>query len=244
MLYSFLENLNVYSITDARLIGKPIGICIFKETFTCGYIVLSNAENNILAYSDIYSCKDVITIKSSYVLMRISAIEHCFFIKPGTIVVDVDGSLFDELEDIEISAKSGFLICKSKKIRFNKIVSASDTLIFVSTNSRPANQQFLTRKTAMSDLKNKTPNLITPLIIEPRGHSNEVLLSATPEYKKPDLLEITNNYSFLIGRRVEKEITDLTRTFVIKEGTIITSKLIALAKKAGKLTDLTINSSK
>ncbi|MDR0696161.1 MAG: hypothetical protein LBF68_01265 [Christensenellaceae bacterium] len=243
MLYSTLENLNVCSINDAKFFGKPEGVYIFKKTFMCGYIVLSHAEVNILPYANIYSSKDVIMIKSSYVLMRTNAIEDCFFLKPKNPVIDVDGSNFEELEDLELTGKSGYLICKTKKIKFNKIVSSSNDLIIVNTNSRSLVEQ--------KSLNPSTHDKLIPIIdyLPPKKQlieraTTEVLLSAKPEYRDQVTQDLNTDYSFLIGRRVGKEIIDLTRTFIVKEGTVITTNLILSAKKAGKLADLTIHSAK
>jgi len=52
------------------------------------------------------------------------------------------------------------------------------------------------------------------------------------------------DYNFLLGRRVERDVVDLTRTFLIRAGTIINERTIVNAQRAGKLVDLTINSSK
>jgi hypothetical protein len=43
---------------------------------------------------------------------------------------------------------------------------------------------------------------------------------------------------------VERDITDITRTFIIRAGTVINERVIDSAKRAGKLVDLTINSIK
>ena len=56
-------------------------------------------------------------------------------------------------------------------------------------------------------------------------------------------MEIRTPYDFLIGKRVSQEVSDISRSFVLMAGTIITERVIENARRAGKLSDL-VNKSK
>jgi hypothetical protein len=52
------------------------------------------------------------------------------------------------------------------------------------------------------------------------------------------------DYGFLLRRRLEKDVTDLTGTLLLRAGSLVDGTVIKTAKNAGKLVDLTLNSVK
>ena len=55
--------------------------------------------------------------------------------------------------------------------------------------------------------------------------------------------EAPADYSFLLGRKLKYEVADISRSFVLMAGTLITDRVIANARKAGKIADLVTKSS-
>ncbi|MDR2267592.1 MAG: hypothetical protein LBE09_08470 [Christensenellaceae bacterium] len=249
MLFSDLKTKKIYSLTDAVCVGEPTGMCVLHDSFRCSYIVLSNSEKNILAYEDMYACADIITIKSTNVLIREFAIDNCFMLKIGTRIADVSGIDYDILEDIEIRGRSGFLICKSKKIKFDRLISASAEIIFVDLSGKwivkSKSQDASAEQNKVLTTRNANNNLTVDNILKMPKTNRQSYVSIKPLYAESDnKLTLSNDFNFLVGRRVEREITDITRTFVVKEGTVVTTAIVNAARRAGKLADLTINSIK
>ncbi|MFA5449173.1 MAG: hypothetical protein WC292_01875 [Clostridia bacterium] len=233
MLYSQLKGKKVVAIDTANYCGTVSGIYIQKDTYAATHLLLSDAENCILAYADIFGFGETLTIRSAEVLSPLDAVKDFTFFDIGLPVLDVDGNSLGTSKELDLHAKSREKrFTADEVINLKAIVASSPEAIVVN----PRRKQLKPRPKQTQPAKETPPEFHKPY--------EEVQL-ATATFREPTVTEkINNDYSFLLGRRVEREITDITRTFVIKAGTVITDRIIDTAQKAGKLVDLTINSIK
>ncbi|MDR3185992.1 MAG: hypothetical protein LBU04_04200 [Christensenellaceae bacterium] len=240
MLYSTLRGKKVFSINDAMYIGEITAIYIEKKLLNYGFYVSLNEHKYILSSNHIFAFNDIITITDTNVLMNINDIKDVIMLDIGLSLSDISGMSLGTILDLELrSNKASYLMYDSGKIRITKLVSASDSRAFINLKQCNNEKSFSNQNSQLSQCK-KENETKTELLFEEIKMSN----SAIPVYRRESSQAVNCDYNFLLGRRVECDITDLTRTLLIKAGTVINASIISAARQAGKLVDLTINSVK
>lgn len=236
MLYSEIAGKKLISLADAKTIGEVSGVYINPETYAAEYISL-NDDMHILSPAKIFGAGGVLTVAGTDALTDINEAKDYLFYNNGLSVVNVAGEVKGVSADLDFNAKKsdrGFTTDTGVFFRFKSIIAVSDNTIVVNPENR---------KLQPKERKPKTEKIIA----EAKAGINfeEVSFTATAPITVASVARAEtqiSDYSFLIGRRVRYEVSDLTRTFVVKPGTVINEKVIEAARRAGKIVDLVIKS--
>ncbi len=167
-------------------------------------------DMHIFALDDMFANADIITV---------NAVEpetpQGLKLNLGDEVYTVHGKRMGICKDVNIGKNGIVLHTDDRKIRAEKIVASRDGIILINPKIRQP-------KVTIS-----LPEPQTTLFLP-----QEIQDTAKPEAVVP------SDYSFMIGKRLKNEVADITRSFVLMAGTIITDRVIQNARRAGKLTDL------
>ena len=237
MLFSSIKGKQVFAISEAKYIGEVTGAYVHMSSGKAEFLILSSAPFNILPYAQVFGNGEMLTIKSTACLKNDSEIDLTkhFYFNTCVHIYSVSGEHMGISQDIDLNAKPDERLLISENgltIPLKKVVSGGKDVMFVNENGK---REFTVRRVKQGE-KRQTPN---GMVSETQtgGTVINTAISHSPALSSHD-------YSFLLGRRVEQDIGDIARTFLIRRGTVISKKTIEDARIAGKLVDLTINSLK
>ena len=216
MLLSEIVNKRVIVIDDASDLGSIVGAYVHKSNYARTYLALDSG--NIIKISDIFSQGDVITVLKQE--NESLPLDEYFEITLNQEVILVSGARLGKVKDLTLNGrkKSNELVADKGNVKLKSLVSLSNNIIVANPTNRLLKPHF------------KEP---TNQVLAINGTSENVPFVAdyTP-------LPPTPSYDFLIGKKVNSEVSDINRSFVLMAGTIITEKIISNAIRAGKLSDL------
>ena len=215
MLLSEIVGKRMVGLEDAQELGYVEGAYVHMSTLSPRFLALDSGK--VVSVEKIFSVGEVITTLE-YENESIPLNEY-FKITIRQEVILVSGERIGKVKDMLIlgRGKNSELECDKGKIKLKSITSISENIIVANPTYR------------VLKLKTKAPK-------------NELLQlnASTPERNDLGDGDILTppSYDFLIGKKVNSEVSDINRSFVLMAGTIITKKVIGNAIKAGKLTDL------
>ena len=171
----------------------------------------------ILKTKDIFKINDVIFIKNSTLISFAQNQEDNSPINLNAYLCD--GVSLGKIIDIEIDEK--FYVNKyvtSLSETCNSIAKINKHLVVFNTeNSTLKTYLFKPRQSAITNTQSVTSSTKTVLT------SNTI------------------NYNFLLGRKVCRDILTFNNQLLIKNGTLVTEKIVQIAKQNGKLRELALN---
>lgn len=215
MLLSEIVGKRMVSLEDAQELGYVEGAYVHMSTLSPRFLALDSGK--VVSVEKIFSIGEVITTLE-YENESIPLNEY-FKITIRQEVILVSGERIGKVKDMLIlgRGKNSELECDKGKIKLKSITSISENIIVANPTYR------------LLKLKTKAPK-------------NELLQLNASTLERNDLgdgdILTPPSYDFLIGKKVNSEVSDINRSFVLMAGTIITKKVIGNAIKAGKLTDL------
>lgn len=215
MLFKDIYKKEVIIIENGESLGVITHVYVDKN-YEIAYL---STPTHAFKVADMFAYKDVVLLSKNVVLIDISTIADMHLLTLEAKVYDTKGAYLGMVNDLTISCRKkekSFFVGESE-YKLKHIVSSNLSTIILNP----------TLKALPSEKAKK--NIIMEEISLPLS------FNAKAERVIPD-------YSFLIGRKVSSEISDLHRNFVIKRGTVITEKILASAKRAGKIVDLVMKS--
>ena len=256
MVFGDFYNKKVIDLVTPKELGTVEGIYLDKTYFLPEGLAVSGISDAMLYIPEIAGRESFITVCGEDAM--VSSLNH-IKIRIGQRALTRSGKDLGEVTDIIFGRKYVRLTVGGESIPAYKIVASSDDYLIVNFRlGKPLSieeggekapedisdyEEYKATDNEISDTENKF--FVT---VEQFGNPQsdkgfgEFVVTATAPL--PNQTTGAPDYSFLLGRKVEREISDLTRTFHIAVGTIITEQVLAYAKKAGKIVDLAINSSK
>ena len=235
--------------TLSNLIGKPI-ISIYngkiegyvknllfdkKLTKLCflQFFDDNTQEEKLLNVKSIYSIgQDAIILKNSFEII-LDTIDESNYINPNNFqIYSVAGNKIGKVADITLNDKNKIenLILQDKtKLLLKNILNVGDRVIILKEGQS---------KLKISNFKSRT-NIIkySKSNIKVEIQNGVTIIKA----QKPNKV-ITNNYEFLIGRKTNKNIYADNGELLVKKQTKISTNIIDVVCRNGKLKELTANS--
>lgn len=145
--------------------------------------------------------------------MSLDSAEGMLPICIGAKVYGAAGKYLGEVTDVYITSKRRLIKTDSGNISLSRVASASAEYVILSPSVR--------KKTALLPSPAAETEIIEPV-------------------KENTALD--NDYGFLVGKRITREVSDIGRSFVLVAGTMITDRIVKNALKAGKIADLVATS--
>lgn len=240
---SNIISMPVISIYEGEFQGIIYNIMFDFKNKKCKYLCILNEEEGIqkvLKLSDIYLVGDeCIFIKNNSVL-ELECIYNMDMINSTPLnskCYNMNGKMIGTSIDILLDKKfnlQSIILNNGESINSNQIVNMSNSIIL--SNQSPIN---------ISKFKPKQKTYIDNI-----AENKVVLLSPT---KKTNIIqEKTNNtqnkiitdFGFLIGRKLNKDITAINGEIIAKNGNTITKEIVHKASFYGKLAEITRYSKK
>ncbi|MGN1221647.1 MAG: PRC-barrel domain-containing protein [Christensenellales bacterium] len=235
--------------TLSNLIGKPI-ISIYngkiegyvknllfdkKLTKLCflQFFDDNTQEEKLLNVKSIYSIgQDAIILKNSFEII-LDTIDESNYINPNNFqIYSVAGNKIGKVADITLNDKNKIenLVLQDKtKLLLKNILNVGDRVIILKEGQS---------KLKISDFKSKT-NIIKYSKSNIKVEIQNGVTVIKPQ--KPNKV-IANNYEFLIGRKTNKNIYADNGELLVKKQTKISTNIIDVVCRNGKLKELTANS--
>ncbi|MDD3947549.1 MAG: hypothetical protein PHI19_06890 [Clostridia bacterium] len=254
MIFDDFYAKKVIALDSACELGAVDGVYIDDNDFVFAGLCVTGKESFILDIADIAGKDNYITVCDKDALKPIE--ESLIKVSLGQKVLTRAGRELGTVRDIVIGRKYIKLMLEEESLAPYKISAASNDYLIVNLRAaKPTICADVTEdESKETELAYSEPDkdIFEDFHISsgddatPKAQFEEFVVTAAAPLHYPSDSETTSapDYSFLLGRKVEREISDLTRTFSIAVGTIITDKVLAHAKRAGKIVDLAINSSK
>lgn len=201
------------------------------------YVNSAGKVRYLYADGKAYSVKKLIAEKDAVLCVsEAETPERCFLVHRDAKIFDTFGNAKGVLEDWDSEEETHLSSTGEPLVR---IVAGTTDYLIINPDKR-----VLKRRTPSANPKPKQAlPQITPMPFAQniRIEERETRASA-PLIQEPMVEAKPVDYSFLIGRRLDRDVTDLTRTFFLPAGTVITPTIINLAKRAGKIVDLAAGS--
>ncbi len=211
MLLNELIGKRVISLLDAKELGIITGAYVHKSTYEATHICLNT--NLPVAIKNIFALDEVVTITDNE---QVFDENEYLKILAQQEVITVSGTSLGKVRDLSLLGKKSKkeLVCDTATVKLKTIVAVSDNIITV----------------------NPTYRVLVKKIREPK---NEIFaLSGTTNVRNYEEPMNAPKYDFLIGKKVKSEVSDISRSFVLMAGTLITERVIQNARRAGKLSEL------
>lgn len=233
--------------TLSNLIGKPI-ISIYNGK-TEGYVknILFDTKLNKICFLQFFDDKtqeekllpaknifnvgqDAITIKNNSVIL-LDTINTSNYASPVNYeVYTIEGNKVGKIIDIELENTNNVkrLILQNKThLLTNQILQIGENIVFLKNSQN---------KVTVNNFKDKTKITKSKQNIKVELQNNTSLTN----YQKPN--KLLGNYDFLIGRKNSKNIYADNGALIVKKQTKITTLVIEMVCKYGKLKELASNS--
>ncbi len=194
----------------------------------------------------IYSTKDIVTIRNSAKITPIISKTEKRTNNPILKdVYSITGEYLGRLTDIEIKDNFAVNSFITEVVTFTpkQIVNVKENIIVDTQNKKVKLSHFKPKHTMPRVIKNtddeKRVTILAPQIEALETSPSTYTISSTPT---PQRILGTND--FLLGRKADKTIYSLNNDLIIRKDNLITKKHLELARKYGKLAELTIFSKK
>lgn len=192
----------------------------------------------------IYSTKDIVTIRNSAKITPIISKTEKRTNNPILKnVYSITGEYLGRLTDIEIKDNFAVNSFITEVVTFTpkQIVNVKENII-VDTQNKKVKLSHFKPKHAMPRVIKNTDDEKRVTILAPQIEALEISTHTTSQAPTPQKILGTND--FLLGRKADKTIYSLNNDLIIRKDNLITKKHLELARKYGKLAELTIFSKK
>lgn len=190
----------------------------------------NNDFEYIISAKNIFYIDDAVIIKNCDCVLNATTVA---FEKRNPVnfsVFSTTGKNFGKIVDVELDDKlcvHFFVLQNESKILPNQILNIGKNVTILQPEKSVKISNFKT--------KHKIPvqNIQNSVVKIENIHKNKIT--------NPKKI-LTDNYSFLIGRKLDKNIYAENKQLIAKKQTVITSHIIDIASKHGKLKELTNSS--
>ena len=226
----------VVSIYEGKMIGFVKNVIFDVKFGKIDWLELfdEKSENQfVVATKDIFAVDDVITTKNDDCIFQKSLVDLEEKNPMNFPVFSTEGKSVGKIVDIELDDKlktSCFVLNNGEKIMPNQMLNIGENIAIIQPEKTTKLSYFRPNSKILANAT-KTKNLVT---IENKSFSQNKI--TVP--KKV----LTDNFNFLIGRKLDKNIYADNRQLIAKKHSIITSQIIDVASKNGKLKELTFSS--
>lgn len=244
-------NKPVLSLYEGELIGSIDTIWFDKKlkNLIAVELVSEDELRFVVHTKNIYHVgKNAVTIKNTDHADLKENLEPFDYVKNpiGNKVYTINGELKGVIHNIELNDK--FVITKinldkETEIDLTKIANCSKNTILIYDESTKVNVNRFKFLSKPKKFKTKSEISVTtlPIISEPESANDEeskpIIMPKPTLENKP---KIVNNTSFILGRKVNKDIFGLNNDIIVKKNTKITQQVIKTASRFGKLKELMI----
>jgi len=218
MNYTNLINKKVVSIYEGKIEGVVFEI-LFNKNFKLTKLIIKTADEQFktLNTKDIFCCEECVVVKNSNKLIVSENEKQAGFLNKE--VITLDGKTLGNVVDINIeNFKIKEILTQKATIIPAEIISNNNIIIINNGEKKYKKHQF------------KPKNKIT---LNSNNNQKVVVTSKIP-------IKVVPNNS-LIGKRLFKDLINNKNIIIARKNTIITTKLLNLAKEQNCLNSL-INS--
>ena len=228
---SLLIGKNVISIYEGENLGIIQNV-VFDDKFN--KIILlelfdeQSEKEFVIETKYIFSVNDVVIIKNKDCLIEKNNIDIKSKNPTNFGVYDIEGKYIGKITDIKLDEKfntSCFELNNGKTFTQHELLNVGKNVAIL----QPA------KKNKISDFKSK------PKFLTNNKKNTMVTIEATNRITSPKKV-LTDNYSFLIGRKLDKNIYSENKQLIAKKHSTITPQIIDIASQNGKLKELTNSS--
>ncbi len=268
MFFSDYYNKEVLAIDTAKSLGIVKGIYIdASNKKPKAVMVQKDNDGFFLAFRQIIGNNEKVTVSTADSLTKIDDknIQELLYLDQFVIAYTHEGKYLGNFMDINISNDK--LVWFDKPYPSRNISNVDKNILIINLGARKSRKKTNTQKDKESSKSSTPPSLTTT---PPPSHTTTSPSHATSPsqttspshtatspshttYKNnipPDIIpspyvpaeKELNDYSFLNGRIVIRDIVDASCGVSIKKGTVINNSIIELAKKSGNLVFLALSS--
>ena len=222
----------VISIYNGNLEGYVKNVLVDKKIEKICWLEVfddETQEEKIVNLKNLYNLQsDAIMIKNNELIYIADTLSTDCINPIGYKVFELDGTYYNKITDLEYDEKlniTKILLQNDKTLNLKNILNVGNEIVIKKNNN-----------IKLFQFKPKTK-------IQTIGVADNQIVKIQNEDKKqikthPKKL-LTPNYSFLIGRKVVKDIFAENKQILIKRNVKIDSNIIKIASKNGKLKELT-----
>lgn len=219
----------VVSIFEGHMVGYVKNVLFDEKLKKINYFEFFDEEENeyLVTSKDIYAIDDAIVVKNCNCIMPKDTVDLKEKSPVNFLVFLTNGKKIGKICDVEVDKKLKtlcFEIDNKTELSTNQILNIGKDIAILKTNN-------------MTKLANYKPKnkIITQKI------ATDNIVTIQNKITTPKKL-LTDNYRFLIGRKLDKNIYAQNNQLIAKKQTLITSNIIDIASKNGKLKELTNSS--
>ncbi len=229
----------IICLPTADVLGSIINCVIGENAKTVTHFLLENEDSDEI-YLPVKALKKgtdylYITDATEPVFAAVSG-EKCPL---GMPVVGTDGTKVGKLRDLEFSDKGKILafITEDEVLPSSKIAVISDKMLVIKSGNRV--------KLIKAETDNSTsPAPLKKYVPEDIPAENEIVSDTSEDNTTAYPRKVVTDYSFLLGRKVTKNILTKDYKLLFVVGDTVTGEVVEKARNAGKLVELTVNSIK
>ncbi len=250
MFFCDYFNKDILTIKTADNLGTIKGVYINKSTKRPrGLMMIQKEKQYILPFTKIVGNNHKITVPTAKSLSPVDSTQNLYLLTPHTKAYTHKGKCLGNFVDLTIQGDK--LIWFDKPYPSRYISAMKDNTLII--NLQPKKTSSPPRKKAAPTIADKIKEDTPPAPKQQVSLDKpKELVTETPNTEKtvedytpsPYIAEekTINDYSFLEGRIVIRDIVDVNYGLHIKKGTVINNTIIELARKSGKLVYLALSS--
>ena len=240
MLLSLLMEKNI--IEKNTIAGKVDGIC-WQKGLPC---LLQCSENTFSA--------DKVKLKGDVVCDNLQQATALPNLQLGKLVYDTNGKLLGSVQDVELTVTlkvKSVTLDNDTVVLPSKIVANNDIITVRATKPKRA------KKEIAIDQQVSQPTMLTDVgtaeqisdeeqvdaVAQVNANTHKVVVTGTPTTPPATIApkRKSGDFSFLVGKRVDKNICNFWGELMIREGEVVTREVYLKARTFGKLTELCLH---
>ncbi len=235
----------VLSLYEGEMLGTVCGVMLDKKlkSMSCIEFVTDDDMHYVVLAKNIYHVgKNAITIKNNdFAELRDNLEPLPYASDPtGSKVYSITGELLGVIQSVELGTKyevTKITLENGAEVDLSRLANCSKNTVLVYDEHTTVNVNKFKLPKPKFFKSRKDQNVSTlPVMSEPEPVAQPAVEVYTPNISLPN--KSVTNSSFIIGRRVTKEIFGLNSDIIIKKNTKITQNTINTATKFGKLKEL------
>ncbi len=156
-------------------------------------------------------------------------------------IFSTSGDFLGKVKDIEFNDKfqTQAIISNETKFSPSQIINVGENVIINDNDKVRIRLSNFKPRQPMQNLirEEEKVEILAPTISIQSFNENSFKINASPSPQK-----VIGNSNFLLGRKALKNIYSINNNLIVKKENIITQKILELAKRYGKLSELTIYS--
>lgn len=230
----------VISLYNGTNEGMVLSACFSEDLKKLNYLIIVSSEDNeddelVLSAKEVFKYgNDAIMIKNNTCLEFKTNFEDICLNNPiNSTAYDVDGNLLGKVTSVTIDTQllvEEFIV-GDKTYKRNQLISFSfDTLVFKGKDTKVSLAKFKPSLAFVSSVD-------VPVKIMQIGATKPTMLS-----DKNQISRLALNANLLLGRKITKNISTSNGELIAKVGSVISTKIITIARTHQKLRELAIYS--